>query len=178
MNIEQAIQRVDNLERVLLQRLSDIVHVAALDLVQEIADRVIETGETADGGKFTPYSERPALAFLYFGQSVNAGGEAKVRKAAKEGRAISYKQFRRFNGRPVDFKNFSLRGFMWKSFGVLRVYGSGAIATLEIGMSDADANKKLADNNRREGRNIIAPSPTELAKFKAKITAQIAAGII
>ena len=36
MNIEQAIQRVDNLERVLLQRLSDIVHIAALDLVQEI----------------------------------------------------------------------------------------------------------------------------------------------
>ncbi len=174
MSIEQAIQKMDDVERVLLQRLSDIVHIAALDLVQEIADRVIETGQTADGGKFTPYSERPALAFLYFGQSVNAGGEAKVRKAAKEGRPVSYKQFRQFNGRPVDFKNFSFSNQMWRSFGVVRVYGSGAIATLEIGMKDEEAAGKLADNNRREGRNIIAPSPAELAKFKLKITAQIA----
>ena len=165
---------MDDVERLLLQRLSDIVHIAALDLVQEIADRVIETGQTADGGKFTPYSERPALAFLYFGQSVNAGGEAKVRKAAKEGRAVSYKQFRQYNGRPTDFKNFSFSNQMWRSFGVVRVYGSGAIATLEIGMKDEEAAGKLADNNRREGRNIIAPSPAELAKFKSKITAQIA----
>lgn len=174
MNIDQAIQKMDDVERLLLQRLSDIVHVAALDLVQEIADRVIETGQTADGGKFTPYSERPALAFLYFGESLNQTGEAKVRRAAKEGRAISYKEFRQFNGRPVAFKNFSFSNQMWRSFGVIRVYGSGTIATVEVGMKDEEAAGKLADNNRREGRNIIEPSAAELAKFKSKITAQIA----
>ena len=174
MSIEQAIQKMDDVERLLLQRLSDIVHIAALDLVQEIADRVIETGQTADGGKFTPYSERPALAFLYFGQSVNAGGEAKVRKAAKEGRPVSSKQFREFNNRPTAFKNFSFTNQMWGSFGPIRIYASGPIATLEIGMRNDEAAQKLADNNRREGRNITEPSAAELAKFKLKITAQIA----
>ena len=75
MSIEQAIQKMDDAERLLLQRLSDIVHIAALDLAQEIADRVIETGQTADGGKFTPYSERPALALFWAKRERGRGGE-------------------------------------------------------------------------------------------------------
>jgi len=171
MSIDQALQEIDRLEVLLLQRLSDVVHVAALDMVQKISDRVIETGKNAEGQNFKPYSERPFLAFYFFGKSANQTGEARVRQAAKQGKTISYKDFRRLNGRPVDHKNFSFTGQMWKSFGVIRVSGTAGIARLEIGMRDAQADKKLQDNSKRERINIIAPSAQELAQFKADIIA-------
>lgn len=173
MSVDDAYNKADALERLLLQRLSDIVQVAALDLAADIANRVIETGEAADGSRFKPYSERPRLAFYYFGKSANATGEARVRAAAKQKKSVSYKEFRRFNGRPTEFKNFSFRGLMWKSFAVKRVQSSGGIALVVLGMSDADGERKLQDNNKREGRNIIEPSPDEIQRFKNRIIAEI-----
>lgn len=173
MSIDEAYNKADALERLLLQRLSDIVQVAALDLAADIANRVIETGEAADGARFTPYSEKPLPAFFYLNRSANTAGEAKVKQAIKKKEPVSYKQFRGFNNRPVDIKNFSFRNLMWKAFGTKSVQSSGGILVVTLGMNNPEAAKKLEYNNKREGKNIIEPSPDELKRLKARIIAEI-----
>ena len=85
-------------------------NVIGADTAALIEDRIVSKGEKAEGGKFSPYSTKPVAAFRYFGRSRNAGGEAAAKRAAKEKKGVSYKDFRQFNGLSTSFKNFQFSG--------------------------------------------------------------------
>jgi len=112
-------------------------------------------------------------AFWYIGRSLNAGGESKVKAAAKKKQGVSYKDFREFNNRPTDKKNFSFSNDMWRNFGVKEVSFSGGVYRLEIGGKTADSQDKIDWMEGQEGRSIIAPSKAELNRALVSLTQKI-----
>lgn len=177
MNLKEYSDKVERLRTGLSQKAADAARIAALDLVAAIADRVIEDGRNADLNMFSPYSTKAMPAWRYFGKSVNPGGEARVRAAAKANKRISYADFRRMNNRPTETKNFSFSNRMWRDFGVLSVSESGGVVSVTIGGRTAEAKRKIAENSKREGISIIKPSPIELANFRRKIVSGVIAEI-
>ena len=139
---------------------------AGLDLVALVSTRVIQRGETADGGRFSNYSEKPTPAFFYFGKSRNQAGERAVQKASKDRRPLSYSEFRRVNGLEVSFKNFEFTGALWRGFGVKSVESSPEGVAVTIGGMNTDAAQKIQWLSEQEGQSIIQPSPAEIDLVK------------
>lgn len=169
MSVQAQIERLEKIER-RLRSLSDDVAREGADLCAAIADRVINDGEGASGSKFSPYSTKKVPAFWYIGRSLNAGGENKVRAAAKKKDGVSYKDFREFNNRPTDKKNFSLSNDMWRNFGVLKVEKTGDAYLLVIGGKTKGAQDKIDWMSGQEGRSIIAAAKDELKRLIENLT--------
>lgn len=172
-SINDQIERIDRIERLLKGGLSDTIAVAGADLCADVADRVINTGKGADGQLFSAYSTVKVPAFWYQGRSLNASGEAKVRAAAKRGQGVSYKDFREFNNRPGSPKNFSFSNEMWRGFGVKSVVFNGSAYILTIGGKTKDSSDKIGWMSGHEGRSIISASKQELERLKKSIQREI-----
>lgn len=144
------------------------------DAAALVESRIVERGERADGAKFSAYSTKPVPAFLYFGRSRNSGGEARVRKAAKDGEGVAYADFRRFNGLGAAEKNFQFTGEMWQGFGVrsVRVIQQGVIE-IEIGGKNARSNLLLKAHSEREKSELTQNSPRELEMVTAGLSDRI-----
>ena len=160
-SIQGQIDRLTAIERRLNGGALTVLPVIGADLAAQIANRVISTGEDSQGGKFSPYSTKDGPAWWYFGRSVNAGGEAKVRAAAKKREGVSYSDFRLFNNRGVANKNFFFSGELWRHFGVKSVAYSGGIYTLLVGGKTQASEEKIGWMNGQERRSIIAPNRAE-----------------
>lgn len=172
MTVQEFNTRINQIEQRLLN-LSDEITREGANLCADIADRVINEGKGADGSKFSPYSTKPVPAFWYVGRSLNAGGEAKVKAAAKKKQGVSYKDFREFNNRPTDKKNFSFSNDMWRGFGVKNVSFAGGVYTLEIGGQNAESQDKIDWMSGQEGRSIVAPSKAELSRVLVSLTKKV-----
>ena len=163
MRIQDFEKSVSNLEDIMSgQELERIVSVTMSDLCADIANRVIETGKGGDNRLFRPYSNVKYPAFWYFGRSRNASGEARVRSTAKSGKALSYRDFRVYNGLPVNFKNFSFTNEMWRGFGVKSTNRRGPVIISTIGGKTPVSNERIDNMSRNEGRSIIQPTRAEL----------------
>ena len=169
MTFEQAFERLDTLERELPQRFADAARVAALDLAASVVDRVVETGQSASGKRFTPYSTRPMQAWRLWGKSATQAAEQKVRTLARQKKTLSYAEFRRLNGRPDAFKNFSFTNAMWRDFGVVNVQVNGTQIEIKIGGKTEQSRRKINENSEREGANIVEPSADEINAFKTAV---------
>jgi hypothetical protein len=165
MSVVDQQKRLDEIERRLLNLGPAIAEYAA-DMAADIANRVINKGVAGDGKSFGGYSDKGVPAYLYFGRSVNASGEARVRAAAKKREMVSYRDFRVFNSRPVAFKNFSFTNDMWRGFGVLGVKTlARGVYEAELGGGTEDSEFRIAVNSAREKKSIIAPTVDELNAF-------------
>lgn len=169
MTFQQAFERLERLERELPQRFADAARIAALDLAASVSDRVIETGQSATGQRFTPYSTRPMQAWRLWGKSATQVAEQKVRALARQKKTLSYAEFRRLNGRPDNFKNFSFTNAMWRDFGVVNVQVNGTQIEIKIGGKTEQSRRKITENSEREGVNIVEPSADEINSFKTAV---------
>lgn len=160
--VSTAIKRLD--EELLTQ-----AEKAGRDLVALVTNRVVQKGQKADGGQFTPYSENKYPAHMYEGQSRTSSADNKVKALAKQGKRISYKEFRAINGLNTSPKNFEFTGEMWRQFGVLRVSKTASGVLIVFGGQTPDAAMKIADNTNREKVSIIKPSKAEIAIVKANL---------
>lgn len=174
-SISDQIERIKAIEA-RLRNLSDAIATAGADLCAAIADRVINNGEKATGGKFSPYSTKEVPAFWYMGRSLNAQGEAKVKAAAKKKEGVSYKEFREFNNRPTNFKNFSFSQEMWRGFGVKKVESNGGTYTLVIGGQTPESEEKIAWMSGQEKVSIIAPTEQEKRDILRTLTNKVLNG--
>lgn len=156
LRIDRMIQRFDT-------EIEAQAAIAGNDIVALVTNRVVQTGKDYAGGQFSPYSTNPVPAFFYFGRSRNAGGEAKVRTAAKKKQPISYKDFRAMNNLNTAPKNFEFTGAMWRGFGVQRVQRTPTGATVTIGGRNPDSENKISWMSDRENKSIIKPNAQELA---------------
>lgn len=176
MTISESIAKLDRIEAMLRGGAVNILAGLGADLCADIADRVINKGEGADGTKFSAYSTKEVPAFWYFGRSVNAGGEAKVRAEAKKKEGVSYSEFRSYNGRETGFKNFSFTNEMWRGFGVKAAQFSAGNYVLLIGGKNKASADKIAWMGGQEGRSIIEPNKAEMARIAKAITDKILNG--
>ena len=175
-SIQDKIDYLTEVERRLNGGATHQATAIAADMAASIANRVINDGESADGSKFSPYSTKEVPAYFYYGRSRNAAGEAKVKAANKKKEGVSYKEFRGFNGLPVDKKNFSFSNAMWSGFGVKKVDYQPDFYTLTLGGKTQDSADKLGWMAGQEGRSIIAPNKEELTRAKDELTRYIING--
>jgi hypothetical protein len=143
--------------------------VAGADLVALITSRVVQKGQTADGGSFSPYSTTPVPAWFYLGKSRTGSAEGRVKESAKKKEPISYKQFREINNLKTDKKNFEFTGTMWRGFGVVRVGRIGGNVRIVVGGKNDDSREKIEWLSDQENRDIIEPSPDEIGMVKKAI---------
>lgn len=173
MTISEKIAQLDGIEKMLRGGAANIVAALGADLCASLADRVINTGKNSEGQQFSPYSEKKVPAFWYYGRSLNAGGEAKVRAAAKKKEGVSYREFRQFNNRPGSPKNFSFSNEMWRGFGVKSAQFEGGQYILVIGGKTKVSSDRIAYVSSQEGRSIIEPTAQELARLAKQLTDKI-----
>ena len=172
---------IQNLRTALQKAKSEIVsslisegNVIGADTAALIEDRIVSKGEKAEGGKFSPYSTKPVAAFRYFGRSRNAGGEAAAKRAAKEKKGVSYKDFRQFNGLSTSFKNFQFSGEMWQGMGVVGVKMlSSSVLEIEIGGKNERSKRLLGYHSEREKSELTAPSKSELDIISSTVSDRI-----
>lgn len=176
MTILQYIGRLEQMERLLNGGATSALAALGSDMCALIANRVINTGEGADGAKFTPYSTKEVPAFWYFGRSRSGGGEAKVRAAAKRKEGVSYRKFRGFNNLPESPKNFSFTNEMWRGFGVKSAQYSGGKYILLVGGKTKESQERILWMSGQERRSIIAPSAKELNTLARLLTQKIVNG--
>lgn len=169
MSIQSQIDRITAIERRLDGGAIRPATLVAADLAADIANRVIDTGESSDGSKFSAYSTKEVPAFFYYGRSRNAAGEAKVKAANKKRQGVSYSQFRGFNGLGQT-KNFSFTNQLWSGFGVKKVDYSSGTYTITVGGKTKDSQDKIGWMNGQEGKSIIAPNKAELERAKKVLT--------
>jgi len=173
MTISEKIAQLDGIEKMLRGGAANIVAALGSDLCASLADRVINSGKNADGQQFSPYSEKKVPAFWYYGRSLNAGGEAKVKAAAKRKEGVSYREFRQFNNRPGAPKNFSFSNEMWRGFGVKSAQFDGGKYILVIGGKTKVSSDRIEYVSSQEGRSIIEPSPQELDRLAKQLTSKL-----
>lgn len=169
MSVDELLAKIDRI----IQRVDSEIVIeaskAGADMAALITNRVVQTGKSASGAPFTPYSTVPVPAFLYFGKSRSGAGEARVRAAAKKKQKISYRDFRVLNNLNPAPKNFEFTGEMWRGFGVTKTVKTPDGASVTIGGRTAASERKLDLNSRQEKKDIIEPSKTEIAIIDANL---------
>lgn len=173
MTLSDGIARLERIEGMLRGGANNVVAALGADMCADIADRVINRGESSDGSKFSPYSTKEVPAFWYLGRSINASGEAKVKAAAKKKEGVSYRDFRGFNNRPQDPKNFSFTNEMWRNFGVKKAHFSGSSYVLITGGKTKASSDKIDWMSGQEGKSITEPNQAELTRLARLITQRI-----
>ena len=169
MSVNGQIQRINEIQQRLLNLTNEVAAEGAT-MCADIADRVINEGKAGDGGGFSPYSTKKVPAYWYVGRSLNAAGDAKIKAAAKNKEGVSYKDFREFNNRPTDKKNFSFSNEMWRGFGVQKVERTGDAYLLVIGGQNKESQEKIDWMSGKEGKSIIAATKAELSRLINKLT--------
>ena len=122
--------------------------------------RIQKTGISSTGAPLPGYSTKEIPAFLYFGKSLNASGEAQVQQAAEEGDGVSYEEFRQFQGLQTGHKDLTFTGSMWKQIDVVPA-STGTQFRAVIGPTTPDADNKLTWNGDKYGP-ILQPSQKEI----------------
>lgn len=154
-------KQIDALKARILSELPTQAKIAGADMAALIKNRVVQTGVNADGIPFSPYSDKPVPAYLYYGKSRSAGAEQRVRAKAKRREAISYKEFRELNNLNTDKKNFEFTGAMWRGVEVQQTQQGAATVVILAGDSP-DVKDKLRYATEAERINILKPSKEEI----------------
>lgn len=131
--------------------------ITAKSLVQ---DRIQETGKDADGGQLGDYSTRKLPALFFLGTGAKAT-DNKLRKLAQEGKRISYKDFRKLDGKQNKHVDLTFKGQMWREIGLKKEGKEGKKVFVTIGPR-TDRSEKVADFNTERYGNFLELSDDEL----------------
>lgn len=163
MSIQELKDKLARAQRALSVGLEQETLRAGADLVAVIENRVVTTGQNANGGAFSPYSQVKVPAFWFYGRSRNNAGEQAVKRAAKKKEGVSYYDFRRANGLNTGKKNFEFTGEMWQGFGVkaARQAGPGRWEVVFGGKTQRTIDL-IKWHSQREGIDITLASEQEI----------------
>lgn len=174
MTITQLRKALSEANKALKTALATEAEVAGMDAAALVEQRVVSEGKKADGNRFSPYSTKKAPAFYYFGRSVNQNGERAVRDKARRREGVSYREFREFNGRNVNVKNFQFTGRMWQGFGVKSVAEiRRGVYRVTLGGKTAYTETLIGYHNKRENADLAEPSPQELQMVKTALVSRV-----
>lgn len=152
--------------------------VIAKDTMALVKERVINSGESASGAKFKPYSQAVVPVTLYRNKearSVKAypnlfkavtgkalGGKRKSQPTKGVGGWFaSYKDWREVNRLQTNHKDFSFTSRMWKSVQPILISSTQTETVIEIKATTEAENNKLRWNSEREGISLLAANKAE-----------------
>lgn len=151
-----------------------------------IKDRVIKTGQNAEGEQFDPYSTTPMLTncsqMTAAACNKKTGSKAKrkelkwvtLKRGGKSVRlfelAGGYKEFRELHGRQTGFVDFAFSGKMWANINVVSGDDEHKIGRARISTLSEEEMKKLAGNTERKGEilNLSQEETYTLARYIEK----------
>lgn len=151
-----------------------------------IKDRVIKTGQNAEGEQFDPYSTTPMLTncsqMTAAACNKKTGSKAKrkelkwvtLKRGGKSVRlfelAGGYKEFRELHGRQTGFVDFAFSGKMWANINVVSGDDEHKVGRARISTLSEEEMKKLAGNTERKGEilNLSQEETYTLARYIEK----------
>lgn len=129
----------------------------ASDLTSLITDRLLNEGVSADGKKFPLYSENN-LALATAQAIVKKSNRPSAKVKAGE---TSYKDIRKLLGLPTDKRTHSFTNDMIKSIRPIVTDNNKYLTVVEISCNDAPNQKKLNENSKRMGTNLLRANQKE-----------------
>jgi len=172
MTAQQMIKRLKEVREEIQNELPARLEAAVLDLSALIQQRIVQTGESAEGATFTPYSDTPLPAFFYKDKSRSSSAEAAVTALETEDELLSYKEFRVLNGLKGSPKNFEFTGEMWRGV-VVAPDQSGALASLIIKGGNPTSADRLRWGSGLEKTNLLRPSKAEADLAESALNAWV-----
>jgi len=151
MALQNFINKINTITRILSETRANEALLFGREALALIRRRIQNTGRDANESQLGDYSTTPLPAFFYFGRSVNASGETKVRAAAKKGNKLSYKDFRNANNRETDFVDLTFTGAMWREMDVNITTNTPKKSTATISPTTPRTVKVLTYNVLRYG---------------------------
>lgn len=148
----------------------------ASDALALIRQRIIQTGQTAEGGQYPPYSIKPLYTGCkaFINQSKCPAGSKSKRRELKwitinrGGKPVhlfrvegGYKEFREMNDRQTGFVDFSFSGRMWVNIKIKSTFDEHQNGVARIGATQQENIDKLAGNTARKG-DILKLSDKEI----------------
>ena len=177
MTPEEAITRINFITDKTISDWGNVMIEVASSANTMIKDRIIKTGQNADGELFDPYSTTPMLAnksgMTESAYNKKAGSKAKrkelkwvtLQRGGKNIRlfelAGGYKEFRELHGRQTGFVDFAFSGKMWANINVVSGDDEHKMGRARISTLSEEEMKKLAGNTERKG-TILDVSETEI----------------
>ncbi len=174
MNLAEYRKALQRAKRELSTALDGEAQVVGMDAAALVEQRVVSTGRKADGTTFSPYSTKKVPAYYYFGRSLNQSGERSIRDRARRREGVSYRDFRQYNGRNVNVKNFQFTGRMWQGFGVKNVTKLRlGVYRIELGGKTTYSERLLGFHNQRENTDLGEVSTREAQQVKAALIIRV-----
>lgn len=182
MTLNQFIVEFDNMINRITNEFPKMFEISSGDISALIENRVVQTGKTATGGKFSNYS----ITETYINTSkpgiprkvapVGKTGETKFKNGEPHKTTYfknGYKGFRSSQGRVSNFKNFELTGEMWRGFGVENLQKTATGAKAELGGKTGASQDKIDWMSDQEDRPIIKPSKKEIEMISVTLQQRV-----
>jgi len=129
----------------------------ASDLTAKITDRLLNDGESAEGKKFPLYSENNLALATAQALVKNSNKPSAKLKAGQ----TSYKDIRKLLGLPTDKRTHSFTNDMIKSIRPIVEENNKYLTIVEISSKDLENQKKLNQNSKRMGTNLLRANQKE-----------------
>lgn len=167
VDIKAFSQSLLGVQKGLAEALPTILQGAALTTFAKIRNRIQETGVGNNGQAYPVYSQNELPGFFFEGKG-NAKGKAAVKKAEKEGRGISYEEFKSANNGPasVKFRNLTLSGDMWRNIGITGTDQEKQGLVVSISGETQFAKNKMKYNSKQVGDFMSASKKEEAEATK------------
>jgi len=186
MKADEATRRIEFIVDKTVSDWGNVMLQVAQSANAMIKDRVIKTGQNAEGEQFDPYSTTPMLTNC--SQMTQAACQKKTGSKAKRkelkwvtlkrgGKSVrlfelagGYKEFRELHGRQTGFVDFAFSGKMWANINVVSGDDEHKIGRARISTLSEEEMKKLAGNTERKGEilNLSQEETYTLARYIEK----------
>lgn len=186
MKADEATRRIEFIVDKTVSDWGNVMLQVAQSANAMIKDRVIKTGQNAEGEQFDPYSTTPMLTNC--SQMTQAACQKKTGSKAKRkelrwvtlnrgGKSVrlfelagGYKEFRELHGRQTGFVDFAFSGKMWANINVVSGDDEHKIGRARISTLSEEEMKKLAGNTERKGEilNLSSDEIYTLARYIEK----------
>ena len=186
MKADEATRRIEFIVDKTVSDWGNVMLQVAQSANAMIKDRVIKTGQNAEGEQFDPYSTTPMLTNC--SQMTAAACNKKTGSKAKRkelkwvtlnrgGKSVrlfelagGYKEFRELHGRQTGFVDFAFSGKMWANINVVSGDDEHKVGRARISTLSEEEMKKLAGNTERKGEilNLSQEETYTLARYIEK----------
>jgi hypothetical protein len=137
--------------------------VQSIQIAQElrtlVRNRVQNDKEDSNGNSYGEYSEAVVPQSYYYGKSLSQGAEDKIKAGDW---FLSYQDFKEANNQPIDAKNFTFTGDMWRNTGVTDVENTNTSTTVSYGGQTQRSSDLIGHHSEREGLSIISANEKEI----------------
>jgi len=133
--------------------------IIAKETAALVRNRVQNEKVDEDGASFDAYSQAVVPQWMLYSSATSDGAIERL----KEGEWFqSYEDLKVANNQPIDAKNYTNTGEMWRNTGITSIESNGSSTTVTIGGQTERAANIHAWTLERDDVTLIAPNESEV----------------